>query len=485
MEMRRFTYITWLRHCSLLLLCVLCCIGAASQPNARKYTIKNGKMVIELGKKLAETTLDSFIVQFDLADLDLKTFIKTGWSDSLARLGWQLDRNTQEYFVISKPLEGFNKLDNPADKILFTDKKDEKGLLAPFSTTEVPFGVNEFKNKYDFSVHDSIVTFFLRGYLNAHQVVLSGSFINWSPTAWSMTKTDSGWIRQVKLSAGKHWYKFIVDGQWMVDKDNKRQENDGRGNVNSVYFKPNFTITLDTFVNASRVVLTGSFNDWNRNELVMKRTTKGWALSLFLPEGTHTYRFIVDGRWMIDPFNPNKMPNEYNDYNSVIKLGKPFVFKLDGYTDAKKVVLMGSFNDWRKDQLLMKRTATGWELPYNLGPGNYSYRYMIDGREAGATEKGGDLFFVIQPNYTFKLKGYTGAKNIYVAGDFNGWAPATFKMEKDADGWYLGVHLSPGKHLYKFVVDGKWILDPDNKQWEQNEENTGNSIIWLEPGGIW
>jgi hypothetical protein len=34
--------------------------------------------------------------------------------------------------------------------------------------------------------------------------------------------------------------------------------------------------------------------------------------------------------------------------------------------------------------------------------------------------------------------------------------------------------------LYKFIVDGKWILDPGNKLWEQNAENTGNSILWID-----
>jgi len=37
-----------------------------------------------------------------------------------------------------------------------------------------------------------------------------------------------------------------------------------------------------------------------------------------------------------------------------------------------------------------------------------------------------------------------------------------------------------GKHKYKYLVDGKWITDPNNKNWEQNEFGTGNSIIWVE-----
>ena len=70
--------------------------------------------------------------------------------------------------------------------------------------------------------------------------------------------------------------------------------------------------------------------------------------------------------------------------------------------------------------------------------------------------------------------------DIYVAGDFNNWSPNTFVMKKEGDEWVLKVHLSAGKHLYKYVVDGKWIIDPANKLWEQNEHNTGNSVLWIE-----
>ena len=53
-------------------------------------------------------------------------------------------------------------------------------------------------------------------------------------------------------------------------------------------------------------------------------------------------------------------------------------------------------------------------------------------------------------------------------------------MQRVGDEWIFKVHLYPGKHLYKFIVDGKWILDPGNKLWEQNEYNTGNSVVWID-----
>jgi hypothetical protein len=67
-----------------------------------------------------------------------------------------------------------------------------------------------------------------------------------------------------------------------------------------------------------------------------------------------------------------------------------------------------------------------------------------------------------------------------VAGTFNGWNSKSYKMIYKDGRWTFPLYLSPGKHLYKFVVDDKWILDPDNKLWEENEYGTGNSILWIE-----
>jgi 1,4-alpha-glucan branching enzyme len=94
--------------------------------------------------------------------------------------------------------------------------------------------------------------------------------------------------------------------------------------------------------------------------------------------------------------------------------------------------------------------------------------------------KEGNSYLIVEPNYTFKLKGFENAKKVYLAGDFNGWSPEAYEMKRVGDEWTFQLHLPPGKTRYKFVVDGKWILDPGNKLWEQNEFNTGNSLLWLD-----
>jgi len=475
-QLKKMAHIIW----CVLFLTIL--INTSAQERVKAYTIKDGRMFIALSKQLTDASLDSFITQYDLNDLALKQFIKGIYLDSLNKLGWQLDINNSEIFIISKKLGSFDDLRNPANKIMLADKKYfAEGF--PVVSNRVVYGYNRYRNKLPFATNGSLVTFFLRNNKNANRVMLSGSFNDWEPDALAMKKTDTGWIATVKLEPGKYWYKFIVDGNWTVDTDNRISENDGLGNMNSVFYKPNTFFKLQSFSNAKRVYLAGSFNNWEARELLMTKTATGWELPLYLADGTHTYRFVVDGNWMADPGNRETLPNEFNDVNSVVRIGKPFLFYLKGYADAKQVVLSGSFNGWRKDELYMKKTAAGWELPYTLGPGNYQYRFIVDAKwvsQPEAINRDANSYFIIQPNYTFRLKGFDKAKNIFLAGDFNDWSPDTFLMQREGDEWVFPVHLSPGKHLYKFVVDGKWMLDPGNKLWEQNENNTGNSVLWIE-----
>jgi len=53
-------------------------------------------------------------------------------------------------------------------------------------------------------------------------------------------------------------------------------------------------------------------------------------------------------------------------------------------------------------------------------------------------------------------------------------------MIKENGIWKYPVHLNPGKHSYKFIVDGRWMIDPANELWEENEFGTGNSVLWIE-----
>jgi CubicO group peptidase (beta-lactamase class C family) len=86
----------------------------------------------------------------------------------------------------------------------------------------------------------------------------------------------------------------------------------------------------------------------------------------------------------------------------------------------------------------------------------------------------------LEGNTTFRLKGYTDAKIINLAGTFNDWKPSTIVCGKENAEWICRVDLKPGKYLYKFIVDGMWITDPANSTTEADERGNTNSVLVIE-----
>jgi CubicO group peptidase (beta-lactamase class C family) len=80
-------------------------------------------------------------------------------------------------------------------------------------------------------------TFRLKGHTDARLVALAGSFNEWNQSRTLCGREAEGWVCRLDLPAGKHLYKFVVDGEWMPDPANPTRERDPHGNVNSVLVK--------------------------------------------------------------------------------------------------------------------------------------------------------------------------------------------------------------------------------------------------------
>ena len=352
---------------------------------------------------------------------------------------------------------------------------------------QVNYGVNNFKLKDIFKYENGTARFFLPGNKNAKSIYIAGSFNNWNTSEIRMQKCDSGWISKLKLPPGKYIYKYIIDGLWSLDVHNKLKEKDGKGNQNSVVFCSNYSFRLLERINAKKVILTGSFDNWHTNELSMNRTNDGWTLPIYLREGTYAYKFIVDGQWILDPANKITRPDGRGNINSYIGVGDAYTFQLPGFENAKKVILTGNFNGWNTEELELEKIGNTWKLDYILAPGMYEYKFIVDGN--WITDPGNPFtqrsdhqlnsVIVFKANHTFRLDGYPGAKEVVVTGNFTRWNPGKYRMFFKDGSWILPCFLEPGKYIYKFVIDGKWILDPSNSVWEENEYNTGNSVLWV------
>ena len=70
------------------------------------------------------------------------------------------------------------------------------------------------------------------------------------------------------------------------------------------------------------------------------------------------------------------------------------------------------------------------------------------------------------------------AKSVTLVGDFNEWDPVSLPMQRRVDGWwFLQVPLPHGHHRYRFVVDGKPMLDPHATGIARDERNEEASLV--------
>jgi len=357
------------------------------------------------------------------------------------------------------------------------------------SDKSVVFGVNNFEVQNAFIYRNGIARFYLpAGDKNAQRVYLSGTFNNWSTTQTPMKFVLNGWMADLKLKPGKYAYKFIVDGNWITDPSNKLKERGDAGADNSVVYCYNHEFILKGFKTARKVAVTGNFLNWNKRGIALTRTSDDWTLPMYLRDGTYLYKFLVDGKWAVDPDNKSVRVDLQGNVNSLLSIGESYLFKLKGYTAASKVVFTGDFNGWNDSELLMEKTADGWQIPYVLAPGNYEYKFIADGKWISdpanpfTTGSGNytNSFIALKANHVFQLADYPDAKEVVVTGSFNGWKTKDYRMLREKGKWIFPIYLSPGKYIYKFIVDGKWILDPANKLYEQNEYGTYNTVLWME-----
>lgn len=455
-------------------------------PNVCK--IVNGKQVFTIDLNWNDHQKQELRFTYSLDSMLIAKIFEGEKKIEIANTIWIAEVMGESKVSLSKYIEN---TDIPKDFLLdLIAEAIEGGSPAKSSNrnTEVKFGINDYKNNAISTNADNQTTFFLPNYKNADKVFISGSFNDWSTGQNPMQKTDSGWVFQTKLEPGKYFYKYIVDGNWTEDPNNKLKQTNEHGTLNSVMVVPNYVFRLKGYLNAKKAVLAGSFNNWNEKDFKMNKTKDGWELQAFLKKGTHTYKFIVDGRWIQDPENQKKTPDGHGAFNSVLEFGEKLKFQLNGYEDAKEVYLAGNFNNWKQKELLMHKTEQGWELYYCLSPGNYEYKFIADGKwitdPSNPMKVGsGDYtnsFITFFPNHVFKLEDYPQAQKVLLSGSFNGWNTNDYRMIKVGETWMFPIYLDKGKHTYKFIVDGEWITDPLNKQYEKNQFSTYNSVLWME-----
>ncbi len=73
---------------------------------------------------------------------------------------------------------------------------------------------------------------------------------------------------------------------------------------------------------AQTVTLAGTFNEWSTTANPMRLEGDRFVTELLLPAGTYSYKFVVNGsEWYPDPKNPQKTPDGFGGWNSVLEVG--------------------------------------------------------------------------------------------------------------------------------------------------------------------
>ncbi len=68
---------------------------------------------------------------------------------------------------------------------------------------------------------------------------------------------------------------------------------------------------------------------------------------------------------------------------------------------------------------------------------------------------------------------------VFVAGTFNNWNPTANPLKDNPGSGHCKATLQipPGRHEYKFAVDGVWIVDPNCTHWVPDHCGSFNSVL--------
>ena len=71
---------------------------------------------------------------------------------------------------------------------------------------------------------------------------------------------------------------------------------------------------------AKQVYVAGSFNNWHAAAQPLRPAGGEWVGELKLAPGRYEYLFVVDGKWLPDPSAPEKVPNPFGGFNSLLSV---------------------------------------------------------------------------------------------------------------------------------------------------------------------
>lgn len=79
-------------------------------------------------------------------------------------------------------------------------------------------------------------------------------------------------------------------------------------------------IVITKWFDAKQVAISGTFNNWDPSSQPLRKSVDGyWWCEIVLSTGKHSYKFLVDGEWHLDPTNSMTLQNG-NIINNVVSI---------------------------------------------------------------------------------------------------------------------------------------------------------------------
>ncbi len=301
-------------------------LGASAQVDTSKskygyYYFDHDEVVFEFDRRTYEAALHSADSnQVDFADLGILEVVVAGQADDWSKDDWVMRQVDKYRYQLRKKRAAFKDAPNWRFKLLINGDY--------WSTPDSVFAKEGWLGRYDIKNPGDLlpipsdtgqVIFHLNGFLTSKTVILTGTFNNWEEQNYQMKRDAAGWSLRLSLEPQIYEYKFIVDGQWIHDPANPEKRVNQYGTFNSVLRVTKLVhFELKGLETAEKVMLAGSFNNWDTRATPLHRSASGWQINLPLVGGKHTYKFIVDGKWMTDPANPRIEDDQKGNENSVL-----------------------------------------------------------------------------------------------------------------------------------------------------------------------
>ncbi len=108
------------------------------------------------------------------------------------------------------------------------------------------------------------------------------------------------WLSTLDLMFGKHRYNILVRRSREADV--------------VIAFEPKGKVY-------EKVQVAGEINGWNPETGPMTLKDGKWEITMRLNPGRYQYQLVIDGKWMLDPANPVKVPNGIGGINSELVVG--------------------------------------------------------------------------------------------------------------------------------------------------------------------